>query len=205
MQKKSFNQIMRIIKDNLSVYDFAYGYIPKDLGLGEVKVVEKYGGEDQGSTWFRIQHFVDHDVYIKTDGHYSSYGGTEFYDGHGYEVLPTEVKVIQYLAAPIVPDAEEDRVLTGEELIVKLKANVKDYTFADEDEVLDESLFGENEVIEAVGNHEGAGEHAHTVRYFKKHDVYIKIEGFYSSYHGCDWSEDYIIVRPAKKTITVFE
>ena len=58
------------------------------LGLGEVVEVEQKGGEDQGSEWYSVKHFVDHDVYIKTEGYYSSYNGTDFHDGYGFEVRP---------------------------------------------------------------------------------------------------------------------
>ena len=68
----------------------------KHLGLGKVVEIEQYGGEDQGSTWYSIKHFVDHDIYIQTDGYYSSYHGTDFDEGYGYEVKPVQVMVTQY-------------------------------------------------------------------------------------------------------------
>lgn len=60
----------------------------KQLGLGEIKEVDSYGGEGQGETWYVVNHFVDHDVYIRTDGFYSSYNGTDFDEGFGSEVRP---------------------------------------------------------------------------------------------------------------------
>lgn len=66
------------------------------LGLGEIKEVDSYGGEGQGETWYTIKHFVDHDVYIRTDGFYSSYNGTDFYDGWGEEVKPVQKTVTVY-------------------------------------------------------------------------------------------------------------
>jgi hypothetical protein len=60
------------------------------IGLGEIKEVEQYGGEGEGDRWWTVKHFVDHDVYIKTRGYYSSYNGTDFYYGLGTEVKPTE-------------------------------------------------------------------------------------------------------------------
>lgn len=68
----------------------------KSLGLGKVVEVEKYGGEDMGSTWYSVKHFVDHDIYIKTEGYYSSYNGTDFNEGYGTEVRPIEKKVIVF-------------------------------------------------------------------------------------------------------------
>lgn len=64
--------------------------------LGEWKEVEKYGGEGQGETWYSIKHFIDHDVYIRTDGYYSSYNGTDFNDGYGSEVKPVQKTVTAY-------------------------------------------------------------------------------------------------------------
>ena len=60
------------------------------LGLGKVVEVKQYGGEEQGSTWYSIKHFVDHDVYIRTDGYYQSYHGTDFHDGIGRVVTPQQ-------------------------------------------------------------------------------------------------------------------
>lgn len=60
------------------------------LGLGEVEEVAQYGGEDMGTTWYSVKYFKNHDVYIRIDGHYTSYNGTDFYDGYGKEVVPTE-------------------------------------------------------------------------------------------------------------------
>ena len=53
---------------------------------------------------------------------------------------------------------------------------------------------------------EGQGDVFETVQYFKDHDVYIKIEGFYSSYNGVDYDAyDFEEVVPAEKVITVYE
>lgn len=57
------------------------------IGLGKIVEIEQYGGEGQGERWWTVKHFVDHDVYLKTSGHYSSYNGTDFYDW-GKEVKP---------------------------------------------------------------------------------------------------------------------
>ncbi len=50
------------------------------LGLGKVEEVDSYGGEDCGSTYYSIKHFVDHDVYLRVDGWYQSHYGTDFGD-----------------------------------------------------------------------------------------------------------------------------
>lgn len=117
--KLNANQILEIIEANYTVDDFAYnrflnhnmlGRVPthitdyaekrrwvlNDLGLGEIEEVDKYGGEGQGDAWWRVKYFRDHDVYIKVWGSYSSYNGTEFYDGYGEEVRPQEKTITVY-------------------------------------------------------------------------------------------------------------
>lgn len=66
---------------------------------------------------------------------------------------------------------------------------------------------GEEIEIEQVGG-EGEGSHWHSVKYFKDHDVYIKVTGYYSSYNGTDFDEGWDCcseVRPEQKTITVYQ
>ena len=48
--------------------------------FGEIKQVEHFGGEGEGETYFYIVHFVDHDVYVRCAGHYTSYDGVDWYD-----------------------------------------------------------------------------------------------------------------------------
>ena len=82
----------------MSVDSFAYGDVDNPLpnGIGEWEEVEQVGGEDEGSTWYSVKYFKDHNVYIQTNGWYASYHGTDFDEGYGEEVFPVEVKVIQY-------------------------------------------------------------------------------------------------------------
>lgn len=91
----NYNEIIQKIKDSdVSIYELAYmDYDSNNLGLGPVSEVDQYGGEDKGSTWYSVQHFTDHDVYIKVSGYYSSYEGTEFYGG--FDECCSEVKPVQ--------------------------------------------------------------------------------------------------------------
>lgn len=84
--------IEAIKKANITVDEFAYGdFDSKDVpGLGEFKKVDQHGGEGQGEKWWSVKYFKDHDVYIKTNGFYTSYNGTDFEDGYGEEVRPVE-------------------------------------------------------------------------------------------------------------------
>lgn len=125
MEKKNYNEIMTLLKEVYShVTDFAYedwGNIPDDfeplggeldwkirtrrqenyfkhIGLGEMNVVASYGGEGKGEDWWKVFHFVDHDVYIRIDGYYQSYDGVNFYDGWDCckEVKPVEKTITVY-------------------------------------------------------------------------------------------------------------
>jgi hypothetical protein len=68
----------------------------KIVGIGKWDEVEQHGGEDQGSNWYSVKYFKDHDVYIKTTGYYQSHMGIEFYEGYGEEVKPVEKTIVIY-------------------------------------------------------------------------------------------------------------
>lgn len=64
------------------------------------------------------------------------------------------------------------------------------------------------EIAEASEGGEGKGEYWCRVFYFKDHDVYIKVIGFYTSYSGTDFNDGWDCckeVKPQQKTITVYE
>jgi hypothetical protein len=87
----NYQEILAVLKEETSVEEFAYGWkFPESLG--KCVDIDAYGGEGQGETWYRVKHFVDHDVYIKVDGFYTSYDGTDFedWDEACSEVRPTE-------------------------------------------------------------------------------------------------------------------
>lgn len=94
--------------------------------------------------------------------------------------------------------------MNGLEIIQKLKevSSKSDFWYED----LDEDIFGKNEIIDSKGGHEGGGEYAHRVRHFADHNVYIKIDGVYSSYGGTDYEDsDYEEVRPTERLVTFYE
>jgi hypothetical protein len=64
--------------------------------LGGWKEVAQKGGEGQGDEWYSVKYFPAHDVYIRTDGWYTSYHGTDFEDVIGYEVKPQEKVITVY-------------------------------------------------------------------------------------------------------------
>ena len=68
------------------------------------------------------------------------------------------------------------------------------------------STIGPCPVVDQEGGGEGEGEHFHIVRHFTDHNVFIRLNGYYSSYDGVDVnSYDYVEVKPKVKTITVYE
>ncbi len=53
---------------------------------------------------------------------------------------------------------------------------------------------------------EGQGEEWFAVTLFEDHDVYIRVDGFYTSYDGTSFDcAEFREVRPQEKTITVYE
>ena len=67
-KKLNFEEILEAFKkNNVNINDFAYADFDDDI-VGPSKEVDSYGGEDCGSEWFTVRHFVDHDVYIRVDG-----------------------------------------------------------------------------------------------------------------------------------------
>lgn len=60
-------------------------------------------------------------------------------------------------------------------------------------------------VVNSVGDKEGGGEYSEIVYNFVDYGVYLKITGFYSSYNGTDWNDDWTEVFPQEKMTTVYE
>lgn len=98
--KKTFKEILEILEEKLAkVEDFAYeSYDEEKLGLGPIEEVHQEGGEGEGSHWESVQYFKEHDVYISVVGYYTSYHGTDFYDGWSCckEVKPKEKTITVY-------------------------------------------------------------------------------------------------------------
>ena len=97
MEKLTSDKILELLKPKISEMEFGYGdYDDEKLGLGEIREISQHGGEDQGSDWYSVKYFVDHDVYIKISGYYSSYDGVYFDQGMGCEVRPQKKTITVY-------------------------------------------------------------------------------------------------------------
>ncbi len=96
----NYKEILDVLKTQFEdVEDFAFsgGQTHVD-GVGKMKEIAKYGGEGKGEEWWRVRYFPEHDVYIKVDGWYSSYNGTDFegWDDSCKEVRPKEKLITVY-------------------------------------------------------------------------------------------------------------
>lgn len=95
----TYEEILAVLKEESSLFDFAYNDVSFDeIGLGKVIVVDKYGGEGKGEEWYSVKHFIDHDIYIKVEGWYSSYEGAEFesWEECVKQVIPQEKTITVY-------------------------------------------------------------------------------------------------------------
>jgi hypothetical protein len=78
--------------------------------------------------------------------------------------------------------------------------------FAYEDYNSEELGLGEIKEVSQVGGSD-QGSHWQSVKYFSDHDIYICVTGWYSSYNGADFYDEWDCcseVRPQEKTITVY-
>lgn len=93
-QERDHNEKLQTLRNKWAELPNYYDLEKKEwlasLGLGSIEEVEQVGGEGEGDTWYSVKYFKDHGVYIKTDGFYSSYNGTDFYEGYGREVKPEQ-------------------------------------------------------------------------------------------------------------------
>lgn len=62
--------------------------------FGKNELVEDFGGEGQGDSYYNVFHFPNANIWIQFDGYYASHYGSEYQNM--FEVEPKEVKVIQY-------------------------------------------------------------------------------------------------------------
>lgn len=63
---------------------------------------------------------------------------------------------------------------------------------------------GKHEQVYQKGS-EGEGDHYEIVRYFEDYDIFIRLQGYYTSYDGVSYdSYDYEEVLPHQEVITVY-
>ncbi len=69
----------------------------------KVTLVDSYGGEGDGDTYYRVYKLINEEdskdtIFVKFDGYYSSYNGTDWDNEECFKVEPEEVTVIEYIA-----------------------------------------------------------------------------------------------------------
>lgn len=62
--------------------------------FGKYSIVASKGGADEGSEFWIVYYFDEHDVFIKVDGYYTSYDGVS--EIEAFEVFPKEVTITIY-------------------------------------------------------------------------------------------------------------
>jgi hypothetical protein len=100
MNKLSYNDILDTIEKSTqftgiaSFPEYCEGSVPTRYEhIGAVQCV-KESPQIEDCDWWKVIHFVDHDVYIKFEGWYDSYDGMKV--NEWYEVEPFEETVISY-------------------------------------------------------------------------------------------------------------
>jgi len=95
--KESYDNYIKYMQSN-NIFNKLKEETLNKLALGKIEKVEHYGGEGEGETYYDVLHFVDHDIYIRIDGFYTSYDGVSYYDKWNCckEVRPKEKTITVY-------------------------------------------------------------------------------------------------------------
>lgn len=64
--------------------------------VGEFEVVDSYGGEGQGETWYVVANLKDWGFFIRIDAHYQSYDGVDYGEADISEVKPKTITKTVY-------------------------------------------------------------------------------------------------------------
>ena len=107
----TFQEVVEVLEKNIHTIgceDFEWMYFDPDRryrqdavhpDLGPVKQIAHYGGEDKGSEYWNVYYLEDHDMFIKLQGYYSSYNGTDYWGGFAKcltQVSPVEKTITVY-------------------------------------------------------------------------------------------------------------
>lgn len=169
---------------NLGVSGNSYGNDGEGVQGEEDNYYLIYKINDEDNLFLKIEMFTD------SYGHNDSPRGAEIVEGKDINTTVfEEVKNIE--SAEQLKKAVENYISEND--------GFSNFTYGDVDKVEFGKLFGEWEEVHSEGGHEGGGSHAEKVYHFKKHDVYLKLAGYYSSYDGTDWDDCFTIVKPEKK------
>lgn len=100
MKKLNEKQLLKKIEEKFEdVSSYVYSNINDGVDniFGKVDTVEDVGGgEGDGETRYIVRHFVDHDLYLRTNGYYASHYGEDWENGFGEFVKPVQRMVTFY-------------------------------------------------------------------------------------------------------------
>lgn len=205
MKSKEIIEILKLQDHYDVLYDLVQGNdysLRQTLGnkIGEFEISsfnEKFVGDsyEMNYDYRTVIYFKDHDVYICVEGNYRSFQGTEV--DNIYEVEPKKVVVTEFTK-------KENIIKTFADIQAALdKADVSKDEFADGD--FEEDIAGPFKRVFRQGG-EGKGEDWSVVYHFTDHDVYIRLDGYYTSYTGVDFSDyEMYEVKPNERTVTFYE
>lgn len=193
--------------------------------VGEYEPIFIYPDYDTVSD---IVHFKEQEVYVKQDTYRNSFEGIveTAFDGNIYEVEPILNLKTDYVKKE--PKLTKSDTLSFKDLITQIGYLTTYLNFDDllqigdkvenkitegwesgEDFARSLSLneqIGEVELTEEFGGYEGSGEEFYVVYHFKKHDIYIRQDGYYESYEGINIDDEQPYqVFPRKELTTVYE
>lgn len=97
----NFQEINQVLKTHYEedISEFAFSDNDQEIpGIGKMTEVAQKGGEGEGEEWYSVKHFPEHDVYIRVNGSYASYDGTNFedWDSSVKEVKPQQKTITVY-------------------------------------------------------------------------------------------------------------
>jgi len=126
--------------------------------------------------------------------------------GSNYSEAALEAQKLRDGWVELNPNTEKYNSPEWKEYQLKLSLFPSKYDLAKK-EWLDVNNLPEWEEIHQEGG-EGEGDHWESVKYFKDHDVYIKVIGYYQSHHGTEFYDGWGCchnVKPQERVITVYE
>lgn len=168
---------------------------------------DSYGNDGEGvqgeeDNYFMIYKIKDEDnLYLKIEMFTDSYGYNEAPRG-AIIVEGKDIKVTEF--EKVEPIKSSEQLKEAVEKYLKEHDGFGNFVYDDVDKVEFGNLFGPWKKVHSEGGGEGGGSYVVRVFHFEKFDTYLKLEGHYSSYEGTEWDDNFTIVKPEQKTITVY-
>ncbi len=201
----NFKQIVSVLEENrVSKHDFANEVNDSFPIIGNAPIVAKKGGKPgEGDQFFIVRHLVDHDIYIRLDGFYDSYSGVDFTNEVLIEVEPKTVQQTIYVERVVFNFAQLKAKMNS--LGINPREFVKPLSASPTTKIFAEQIGGIDE-IERVGDQPGDGDMFYVVKYFPRHDVYIRVDAKNDSFTGTDFTNStFYEVKPVERKVVFYE